>query len=119
VTLVEIPQRPRLIERQGDLVQRQQFVEDLFVMLAETIGGDFSPIRPSGKFHRVASRTRRTVPRWRKCGWAMTSCSVRTGAQGTRSASSAATAASRLGKPPSQPSMMVLSDRSQASRLCA
>jgi tripartite-type tricarboxylate transporter receptor subunit TctC len=37
------------------------------------------------------------------------SCRVRTGAQGTRSASSAPMAASRLGKPASQPSMMCLS----------
>src|SRR5262249_9734191 len=44
------------------------------------------------------SLTRRTVRRWRKCGWAIASCRVRTGAHGTRSASSAATAASRLGK---------------------
>src|SRR5436190_14139343 len=32
--------------------QGQELAQELFVMLAETIGGDVAAIRPSGKFHR-------------------------------------------------------------------
>src|SRR5262245_50755382 len=31
--------------------QGQQFAQDLFVMLAEAVGGDFIAVRPSGKFY--------------------------------------------------------------------
>src|SRR5215510_7246925 len=33
------------------IAQGQQFAQDLFVMLAEAVGGDFAPVRPPGKFY--------------------------------------------------------------------
>jgi hypothetical protein len=39
---------------------------------------------PSTAQSFISSLTRRTVPRWRKCGWAMASCSVRTGRMRSR-----------------------------------